>query len=116
MIRIFDSEVGFPLLRVAASVPKARKSVEITASYSSNDGGTLELDFSGPISEATPVTEFLGPQFRAAKEKDATISLTLCYPEGLILNSGDPEKLTERLSRFVDGSAHVTATARREEE
>ncbi len=38
-IRIFDAEVGFPLLRVAAPVPKAQKSAAITASYNSEEGG-----------------------------------------------------------------------------
>ncbi len=108
-IRIFEAELGFRLLRVGASVPKARKSAAIDASYESEGGGTLELEFVGPISDAKPVTDFLEPQFRAATETRASISLTLSYPNGLTVGGNDLEKLTERLSRFVSGSAHVTA-------
>ena len=63
-----------------------------------------------------PVTDFLAPQLRAAKEKNATVSLTLSFAEGLTLDGPDPEKLTERLSRFVSGSAHVTARALQDQE
>ncbi len=115
-IRIFDAELGFRLLRVASSVPKARKEAKVSASYQSADGGNLDLEFEGPVSDVKPVTDFLEPQFRAAKEQDATISLTLSYPDGLTLNGPDPGKLTERLSRFVSGSAHVTAKALQEKE
>ncbi|MDE2870422.1 MAG: DUF499 domain-containing protein [Gemmatimonadota bacterium] len=110
-IRIFDAEVGFPLLRVAASVPKARKAVKITSACKTAEGGELELRFAGPISQVRPITEFLEPQLRAATEPGAEVSLTLSFPEGLTLDGTDPEKLTERLSRFVSGSAHVTARA-----
>ena len=115
-IRNFDAELGFRLLRVAPSVPKARKEAKLTASYQSADGGNLELEFGGPVSDVKPVTDFLEPQLRAAEEQNATISLTLSYPDGLTLNGQDPEKLTERLSRFVSGSAHVTARALQEKE
>ena len=115
-IRMFDAEVGFPLLRVAASVPKARKSAAIEASYKSAEGGELELQFVGPISDVQPIIEFLNPQLRAASEPNAETSLTLSFPEGLSLEGRDPEKLTERLSKFVSGSAHVTAKALQQED
>ena len=115
-LRIFDADLGFPLLRVAASVPKARKAVVITASCGSADGGELELRFVGPLSDVRPITEFLEPQLRAAPEPNTAISLTLSFPEGLTVDGPDPEKLTERLSRFVSGPAHVTASARKEED
>ena len=115
-IRIFDAEVGFPLLRVAASVPKAQKAVVIASACKSAEGGELELRYAGPVSDVQPITEFLEPQLRAAKEPDTEISLTLSFPDGLIVDGPDPEKLTERLSRFVSGPAHVTATALKEED
>ena len=115
-IRIFDAEVGFPLLRVAASVPKAQKAVVITSAHKSAEGGELELRFAGPVSDVRPITEFLGPQLRAATEPDTEISLTLSFSDGLTLDGPDPEKLTERLSRFVSGSAHITAKALQKED
>ena len=110
-IRIFEAELGFRLLRVGPSVPKARKSTKIAASYQSAEGGTMELEFDGPISDVKPVTEFLEPQFRAASQTNAEVSLTLSFPDGLTLDGPDPEKLTERLAKFVKGEAHVTAKA-----
>ena len=101
---------------MAASVPKARKSAVIEASYKSAEGGELELQFVGPISDVQPIIEFLNPQFRAASEPNAETSLTLSFPEGLTLDGRDPEKLTERLSKFVSGSAHVTAKALQQED
>jgi len=114
-VRIFDAGVGFPLIRVAASVPKARKSATIEASYKSMEGGDLELRFDGPVSDVPPIIEFLDPQLRAASETNAEVSLMLYFPDGLILDGQEPEKLTERLARFVSGSAHVTAKALQEE-
>ena len=100
---------------MAASVPKARKSATIEASYKSGEGGDLELRFDGPVSDVPPIIEFLNPQLRAASETNAEVSLMLSFPEGLILDGQEPEKLTERLARFVSGSAHVTAKALQEE-
>ena len=113
-IRIFDAELGFRLLRAGGSVPKARTTAAITASCESENGGSLGLEFKGPTSEARPVTEFLAPQFRAARETDATISLTLSFADGLALDGPDPKKLTERLAKFVKGAAHVTGKALQE--
>lgn len=113
-IRIFDAEVGFRLLRAAASVPGARKSAAIAASCASEEGGDLELRFTGPISDAHPIIEFLDSQIRAAREADAEASLTLSFPEGLVVGGPDPERLTERLARFVSFSAHITAKALQE--
>lgn len=115
-IRIFDPEVGFPLLRVAASVPKAQKAVAITSAYKSAEGSELELRFAGPVSDVRPITEFLEPQLRAATEPDTEISMTLSFADGFALDGPDPEKLTERLSKFVSGPAHVTARALKEED
>ena len=68
------------------------------------------------LTAPNPIIEFLNPQLRAASETNADVSLTLSFPEGLILDGQDPEKLTERQSRFVSGSAHVTAKALEEED
>ncbi len=42
--------------------------------------------------------------------------MTLSCPEGLTLDGLDPRNLTERLPRFVGGSAQVTAKALKEKE
>ena len=115
-IRIFEADVGFPLLRVAASVPKAQKAVVIELAYKSADGGELELRYTGPLSDVRPVTEFLDPQLRVATEPVTEIPLTLSFPDGLTLDGPDPAKLKERLSRFVSGEANVRAKALQEEE
>lgn len=115
-IRTFDAEVGFPLLRVAPSVPRAQKAVAISSACKSAEGGELELRYAGPVSDVRPITEFLDQQLRAATEPNTKVSLTLSFREGLTLDGPDPEKLTERLSKFVSGSAHVTGRALKEED
>ena len=114
-IRSFNPEDGFRLLGPGGSVPAAEKEVRITGEYETTAGGSLELKFKGPVPDAGPVKEFLGPQLRAASDSNVDVSLTLRFKQGLTLKGRGPEKLTERLSRFASGSAHVTAAAREEE-
>ena len=101
---------------MAASVPNVQKAVEITSAYKSAEGGEVELRFAGPVTDERPITEFLAPQIRAATEADIEVSLTLLFPDGLTLDGLGPGKLTERLSKFVSGLAHVTACALKEED
>ena len=110
-VRIFDAEISFTLLRVATSVAKAKKVATITAAYTSSAGSTLELEFSGPVSDIQPVTEFLRSQLRAATEQDFELSLKLTFPDGLSMDGTGPEDMTKQLTKFVSGSAHVTAKA-----
>lgn len=63
------------------------------------------------MDDAQPVKEFLEPQLRAAKEKNATIEFTINFNPGLALESEDPEKISQRLSRMGTGACFVLAIA-----
>lgn len=80
--------------------------------YETNDRGTLQVEFTGPIADALPVKDFLDPQLRAARDRDFDLAFDLDFADGLPLAGVAPEKLTERLARFASGSAYVTATAK----
>ncbi|MDE2982966.1 MAG: DUF499 domain-containing protein [Gemmatimonadota bacterium] len=114
-IRPFNVDDGFRLLGPVGSVSAADKEVRIEGEYETTAGGSLELRFMGPVPDAQPLKEFLAPQLRAASDSHVDVSMTLRFKQGLTLKGGEPEKLTERLSRFAGGSAHVTATAAEED-
>ena len=115
MIRSFAPEDGFRLLGPVGSVPASEKVVQIRGEYETTSGSSLEWKFEGAVPDAQPLKEFLEPQLRAANDSDVNVLLTLRFKQGLILKGREPEKLTERLTRFASGSAHVTATVYKEE-
>ena len=109
-IRTFESSDGFALLGAVGAVPGAQKTVVLEGGYETTDDGTFEIKFQGRVPDAEPVREFLQPQLRAAKTKDIEIRFVLEFSDGLKLNGEAPENLTERLSKFAGGAAHVSAT------
>ena len=113
-IRAFNASDGLSLLGPVGSVSGAEKEVQIKGGYETAEGGSLELEFTGSVSDAGPVKEFLGPQLRAAGESHVDVRMILRFMNGLTLKGNEAEKLAERLSRFASGSAHVIATAREE--
>ncbi len=110
-LRLFDAGDAFKLLGPVGAVPKAEKEVRLEGTYATAEGSTFEFDFQGKASDAQPVKDFLDPQLRAAAEKEVSATFTLRFADGLPLAGEEPEKLTERLSRFGAGAAYVTATA-----
>lgn len=110
-IRMYDAGDAFRLLGVVGSVPGAQKQVHLQGGYETAEGGSLELEFHGPATDASALREFLEPQLRAAREKTLTATFELRFDDGLALQGDAPEKLTDRLTRYAAGSAYVTATA-----
>ena len=94
------------------AISGASKTARIEGGYETTDGGTMELKFHGPITDAQPVKDFLDPQARAAKDKTFDIVFDVSFAEGLLLAGDAPEKLTEKLARFSSGAAYVSATAK----
>ena len=110
-IRMFQATDAFALLgALGSAAPRARKQVRLRGSYETKEGGALELEFSGPVSDALPVKDFLDPQVRSAAAHDVRADFDIVFDEGLPLAGDAAEKLTERLARFATGAAHVTAT------
>lgn len=110
-IRMFDAGDAFRLLGVIGTVTGAQKLVHLEGGYETVDGGTLNLEFTGPTTDASVLKDFLEPQLRAAREKNVQANFELRFDAGLPLSSDAAEKLTERLTRYAAGSAYVTASA-----
>ena len=110
-IRLFEAGDAFRLLGAVGAVSGAEKIVTIAGGYETRDGGSFELEFRGPVSDAQPLKEFLEPQLRDATNKNLEASFALTFAEGLPMQGDAPEKLTERLARFASGAAYVSATA-----
>ena len=102
------------LLGVVSAVAGAEKIVIMTGGYETCDGGSFELEFRGPVSDAQPVREFLEPQLRAARANALTVEFQLTFGNGLAMQGDAAEKLTERLAKFTSGMAHVSATPKGE--
>ena len=110
-LRMFEAGDAFRLLGAVGAVSGADKSVTIKGGYETREGGSFELEFRGPVSDAQPVKEFLEPQLRDASSKSLDAGFQLTFTEGLSMQGDVAEKLTERLSRFASGAAYVSATA-----
>ncbi len=110
-IRMFEAGDAFRLLGTIGAVSGADKEVKITGGYETRDGGSFELEFTGPVADAQPVREFLEPQLRATDTHTLEVGFTLTFEDRLPMQGDAPEKLTDRLSRFASGAAYVSATA-----
>ena len=110
-VRLFEAGDAFRLLGAVGSVAGAEKVVTIEGGYETRDGGSFQLEFRGPVSDAQPVREFLEPQLRDAAARTVQAGFTLTFAEGLPLAGDAAEKLTGRLVRFASGAAHVSAAA-----
>ena len=110
-IRMFEAGDAFRLLGAVGAVSGADRIVTIAGGYETREGGTFELEFRGPVSDAQPVREFLEPQLRDAGSSNLEAGFELAFENGLSMKGDAAETLTERLSRFASGAAWVSATA-----
>ena len=109
-IRMFDAGDAFRVLAAVGAVSGAQKVVAIKGGYETPDGGTCELDFRGPVADAEPVKEFLAQQLRGATSTEIETTFELSFSDGLAMVGDAPETLADRLCRFANGAAHVSAT------
>jgi hypothetical protein len=78
------------------------------------EGGLLTIEFTGPLTEAQLVREFLQPQLTAAKDKNPRmLRVELRFNDGLDLSGDAPERLPDQLTRVGNGAAFVSAEAER---
>ena len=110
-IRMFEAGDAFQLLGAVGAVSGAKKIVTISGSYETSEGGSFELEFRGPISDAQPVREFLEPQLRDASSRSLKAGFEMTFESGLAMKGDAAEKLTGRLGRFASGAAYVSAMA-----
>ncbi|MEI6875918.1 MAG: hypothetical protein WCL50_12415, partial [Spirochaetota bacterium] len=66
------------------------------------EGGEMQIEFTGSPGDAMPVKDFLVPQLNAARERDVQATFILTFSPGLPLAGDAPEKLGERLAKFED--------------
>ena len=59
------------------AVNGATKLVRLHGGYETNDRGTLQVEFTGPIADALPVKDFLDPPLRAARDRDFDLAFDL---------------------------------------
>ena len=85
--------------------------VTLTGGYVTQEGGEMQLEFTGAPGDAMPVKDFLVPQLNAARERDVQATFVLTFNPGLPLAGDAAEKLGERLAKFASGAAYVSATA-----
>ena len=95
-IRVFVADEGLRLLALVEGLPGVAKSVSLEGGYETTAGGSLDLDYCGPLDDAGPVREFLQSQFRATSKKTLEARCKLTFREGLATKGDAPEKLTER--------------------
>lgn len=110
-IRLFEPADAFKMLAVVSGIPGAKARVEFEGHYGTEAGGEFEYNFQGPVDDALPVKDFLGPQYRAAVDRDFRASFNLSFANGLAMEGDAADKLTERLTQQSMGAAYVTASA-----
>ena len=118
VIRIFDPTDSFKLLGVVGQITKTTTLVTMAGGYETTGGSAFSLTFDGSLEDSRPVKDFLQAQLRAAKSNDVSLTVNLQFEQGLSLDGEAPEKLTERLARYLSGahadvSAMATAKAER---
>lgn len=114
VIRPFDKADALKLLPLVKSVPNASKQVELLVSFETPSGSTAHIEFKGDLDDATPLKDYLEPQFRIAAESDTAISYTLEFNPPLAVHGPSADGLVQRLTRLVSPAAHVLATAAEE--
>ena len=110
-IRLFDATDAFRMLGSVNAEKGCTKQVKLTGGYVTNEGGEMQLEFTGTPGDAMPVKDFLVPQLNAARERDVQATFVLTFNPGLPLAGDAAEKLGERLAKFASGAAYVSATA-----
>lgn len=110
-IRLFDAVDAFRMVGSVNAEKGCTKHVKLAGGYVTQEGGEMQLEFTGSPNDAMPVKDFLGPQLNAARDRTVEATFILTFEPGLVLAGDAPEKLAERLTKFASGAAYVTASA-----
>ena len=110
-VRLFDATDAFRMVGSVNAEKGCTKQVKLSGGYVTQEGGEMQLEFTGAPGDALPVKDFLVPQLNAARERDVQATFVLTFNPGLPLAGDAAEKLGERLAKFASGAAYVSATA-----
>ena len=110
-IRMFEAGDAFRLLGAVGAVSGAENIVTMMGGYETGEGGSLALEFRGPVEDAQPVKEFLEPQLRAAASSNLEVGFELTFTDGLAITGDATGQFTERLARFASSAVYVAVTA-----
>lgn len=110
-VRLFDAVDAFRMMGSVNAEKSCTKHVKLAGGYVTQEGGEMQLEFTGSPGDAMPVKDFLGPQLNAARDRTVESTFILTFDPGLALSGDAPEKLAERLTKFASGAAYVTASA-----
>ncbi len=110
-IKMYDSNDAFRLFNAVGALPGASKTIFMAGGYDTGEGGSFQLEFTGPVQDAQPVREFLSQQFRAAQSSNLEVTFELDFTQGLVMEGDAVEKFTERLGKYAPAAAYVVATA-----
>jgi hypothetical protein len=110
-IRPFERVDAFKMLAIVGGISGAKVNVEFEGEYGTQAGGEFHFTFQGPVEDALPVKDFLGPQYRAAVDPGLVATFTVSFASGLSLEGDATDKLTDRLTQQSMGTAYVTASA-----
>ena len=110
-IRPFEQVDAFKMLALVGGIAGAKVKVDFEGEYGTEAGGEFRFTFQGPVEDALPVKDFLGPQYRAAVDRGLVATFNLSFANGLSLDGDAADKLTERLTQQSMGAAYVTASA-----
>jgi hypothetical protein len=110
-IRPFERVDAFKMLAIVGGISGAKVWVNFEGEYGTQAGGEFRFTFEGPVEDALPVKDFLGPQYRAAVDPGLVATFNLSFANGLSLDGDGADKLTERLTQQSMGTAYVTASA-----
>jgi len=109
-IRPFEQVDAFKMLALVGGISGAKVTVTFEGEYGTQAGGEFRFTFQGPVEDALPVKDFLGPQYRAAVERGLVATFSLSFANPLSLEGDAADKLTERLTQQSMGAAYVTAS------
>jgi len=108
-IRPFDKGDAMKLLALVKSVPNATKRIELEAQFETPTQSEASISFKGDLDDATPLKDYLEPQFRAASDSDASVIYRLHFDPPLAVQGPSADGLIQRLTRLVSPVAHVLA-------